>query len=101
MPKSDINSSKPISFSFAGCGFLGLYHVGVASCLRQYAPISRTTKIGGASAGALAAMALACELPLGKYRLSRLDFHLLYLKLLYAFIFAVQCSVLLRTSINF
>jgi len=90
MHKKD-NTVKPISFSFAGCGFLGLYHVGVASCLREYAPISKTTKIGGASgknalfdpithlitcvyllsAGALAAMALACDLPLGKlYRLS-------------------------------
>ncbi len=69
MTKGDLvpssTASKPISFSFAGCGFLGLYHVGVASCLREYAPINRNTKIGGASAGALAAMALACDLPLG------------------------------------
>ena len=66
MSKGDY-TSKPISFTFAGCGFLGLYHVGVASCLREYAPISRNTKIGGASAGALAAMALACNIQLGKY----------------------------------
>lgn len=64
MFKSDQN--KPISFSFSGCGFLGLYHVGVASCLREYAPISPNTRIGGASAGALAAMAMVCNLPLGK-----------------------------------
>lgn len=64
MFKSDQN--KPISFSFSGCGFLGLYHVGVASCLREYAPISPNTRIGGASAGALAAMAMVCNLPLGE-----------------------------------
>ena len=27
-----------MNVSFAGCGFLGLYHVGVASCLKTYAP---------------------------------------------------------------
>ena len=26
-----------MNISFAGCGFLGLYHVGVASCLKTYA----------------------------------------------------------------
>ena len=62
-----IDPGKPFSLSFAGCGFLGLYHLGVASCLREYAPISRNTRICGASAGALAAMALACDLPLGKF----------------------------------
>lgn len=60
------DGGKQISYSFAGCGFLGLYHVGVASCLREYAPMGKNTKILGASAGALAAMALACDLPLGK-----------------------------------
>ena len=27
-----------MNVSFAGCGFLGLSHVGVASCLKTYAP---------------------------------------------------------------
>ena len=27
-----------MNVSFAGCGFLGLYHVGVASCFKTYAP---------------------------------------------------------------
>ena len=27
-----------MNVSFAGCGFLGLYHVGVASCFKSYAP---------------------------------------------------------------
>ncbi len=73
------NGSKPLLFessvphqmnslsslSFAGCGFLGLYHVGVAACFRQYIQLNSSTKILGASAGALTAMALCCQLPLG------------------------------------
>ena len=27
-----------MNISFSGCGFLGLYHVGVASCIKTYAP---------------------------------------------------------------
>ncbi|XP_054158481.1 uncharacterized protein LOC128956790 [Oppia nitens] len=55
-----------MSISFAGCGFLGLYHVGVATCFRQYAPLTNQTLVAGASAGALAAMALVLRLPLGE-----------------------------------
>ncbi|XP_071955679.1 patatin-like phospholipase domain-containing protein 2 [Antedon mediterranea] len=50
--------------SFAGCGFLGVYHIGVASAFRQYAP-HLITKSCGASAGALAACILACDMELG------------------------------------
>ncbi|KAH8338152.1 hypothetical protein KR059_010127, partial [Drosophila kikkawai] len=52
------------SLSFAGCGFLGIYHVGVAVCLRQHAPHLLLERIAGASAGALAACCLICDLPL-------------------------------------
>lgn len=62
-----LDPTKPISFSFSGCGFMGLYHVGVASCLREYAPISPDTKFLGASAGSLAAISLVCDMPLGNY----------------------------------
>ena len=62
-----LDSTKPISFSFSGCGFMGLYHVGVASCLREYAPISPDTKFLGASAGSLVAACLACDIPPGNY----------------------------------
>ncbi|XP_069484238.1 patatin-like phospholipase domain-containing protein 2 isoform X1 [Ambystoma mexicanum] len=50
------------NLSFAGCGFLGVYHVGVASCLQERAPrlIYGATRIYGASAGALNAAALVC-----------------------------------------
>ncbi|XP_013787780.1 patatin-like phospholipase domain-containing protein 2, partial [Limulus polyphemus] len=55
-----------MNLSFAGCGFLGLYHVGVASCFREYAPQVLVEKIAGASAGALAACCLICNVPLGE-----------------------------------
>jgi len=51
--------------SFSGCGFLGLYHVGVASCLKTYAPQIYVSKVSGASAGSMAALALLADLPLG------------------------------------
>ncbi|CAH0560431.1 unnamed protein product [Brassicogethes aeneus] len=54
-----------MNLSFAGCGFLGIYHVGVASCFRKYAPHLLLNKISGASAGAIAACALLCDLSLG------------------------------------
>lgn len=57
---------EKMNFSFAGCGFLGIYHVGVAACLKKYAPNLLVNKISGASAGALAAVCLLCDSPLGK-----------------------------------
>lgn len=54
-----------MNLSFAGCGFLGIYHVGVAVCFRKYAPHLLLNKISGASAGAIAACCLLCDLPLG------------------------------------
>ncbi|KAK9870801.1 hypothetical protein WA026_009760 [Henosepilachna vigintioctopunctata] len=54
-----------MNLSFAGCGFLGIYHVGVACCFRKYAPHLLLNKISGASAGAVAACCLLCDLPLG------------------------------------
>ena len=41
--------------SFSGCGFLGIYHVGVGSCLREHAPelIENAEKIFCCSAGSI------------------------------------------------
>ena len=49
-----------INLSFCGCGFLGIYHVGVASCFHEYAPQISMHKIAGSSAGALVAVAHIC-----------------------------------------
>ncbi|XP_054724825.1 1-acylglycerol-3-phosphate O-acyltransferase Pnpla3-like [Uloborus diversus] len=55
-----------MNLSFAGCGFLGIYHVGVASCFREYAPHVLVSKIAGASVGSIAAAALICDVSLGQ-----------------------------------
>ena len=58
-----------MNISFAGCGFLGIYHVGVASCFLQHAP-ELIGKAAGASAGALTASCLFCKLDLlGMYNI--------------------------------
>uniref|UniRef100_A0A3P8U928 triacylglycerol lipase n=1 Tax=Amphiprion percula TaxID=161767 RepID=A0A3P8U928_AMPPE len=56
------------NLSFAGCGFLGIYHIGVASCLLEKAPylIKGATKLYGASAGALTASVLASQAAITK-----------------------------------
>ena len=37
--------SEKINVSFAGCGFLGLYHLGVTSCLKTYAPQLKANRV--------------------------------------------------------
>lgn len=59
-----------MNLSFAGCGFLGIYHVGVAVCFKKYAPHLLLGKISGASFGALSACCLLCDLPIGNYFLN-------------------------------
>ncbi|KAH7643327.1 patatin-like phospholipase domain-containing protein 2 isoform x1 [Dermatophagoides farinae] len=58
-----LDPTKKLSFSFSGCGFLGPYHLGVASCLLKNKLISPDTKFLGASAGSLVAACLACDIP--------------------------------------
>lgn len=62
-----------MNLSFAGCGFLGIYHVGVAVCFKKYAPHLLLDKISGASAGCLAATCLLCDMPLGELYVKTLD----------------------------
>lgn len=57
-----------MNVSFSGCGFLGIYHIGVASCLKTYAPYLLENKLCGSSAGAISACCLLCDVPLGKCR---------------------------------
>lgn len=47
----------PTAISFSGCGFIGVYHFGLARCLQVYGKkvLANITKFGGASAGSLAA----------------------------------------------
>uniref|UniRef100_A0A3Q3VRV0 Patatin-like phospholipase domain-containing protein 2 n=1 Tax=Mola mola TaxID=94237 RepID=A0A3Q3VRV0_MOLML len=66
---------SPWNISFAGCGFLGIYHVGVASCLLEQAPflVHNARHIYGASAGALTATALVTGVCLGEAGASIID----------------------------
>ena len=64
--KAPPDGTPGMNLSFAGCGFLGIYHVGVSACLRKYAPELLVERIAGASAGALAAACLLCDADLGK-----------------------------------
>ncbi|CAH8510482.1 Patatin-like phospholipase domain-containing protein 2 [Schistosoma haematobium] len=58
----DLPSSKH-NLSFAGCGFLGLYHIGVCCCIKRFAPhLYQNKPVSGTSAGALAAACLVCDL---------------------------------------
>ncbi len=57
---------EKVNISFAGCGFLGFYHIGVSSCIKEYAPHLLLNKIAGASMGAIAATCLLSDLSLGK-----------------------------------
>lgn len=65
----------PWNISFAGCGFLGIYHVGVASCLLEQAPflVHNARHVYGASAGALTATALVTGVCLGEAGASIID----------------------------
>ncbi|XP_069018842.1 patatin-like phospholipase domain-containing protein 2 [Embiotoca jacksoni] len=59
---------KEWSISFAGCGFMGIYYVGVTSCILERFPrfIQDACKIYGASAGALMAAILTLGIPVDK-----------------------------------
>lgn len=59
-PLATKDQHNDINLSFCGCGFLGIYHVGVASCFHEYAPQLSMHKIAGSSAGALVAVAHIC-----------------------------------------
>ncbi|CAI9740701.1 patanin-like phospholipase domain-containing 2 [Octopus vulgaris] len=55
------------NFSFSGCGFLGIYHVGVATCIKEHAPeMFEDCRIAGASAGCFMACCLLSGCSLGK-----------------------------------
>jgi len=71
-PRLHSSSSRPsildkmsqMNLSFAGCGFLGVYHIGVAACIHRYCPQLLGNLLSGASAGAIAAAALICDMNL-------------------------------------
>ena len=55
-------SSERRSVSFAGCGFLGMYHIGAGMAIEEHVPgyIDRLEMFYGASAGAIVGVFAAC-----------------------------------------
>jgi patatin-like phospholipase domain-containing protein 2 len=49
------SKSSPINLSFSGCGFLGVYHIGVVRAFKEHAPEVIDGKMAGCSAGSLVA----------------------------------------------
>ncbi|CAK5046075.1 unnamed protein product [Meloidogyne enterolobii] len=58
---SPILNLTQMQLSFAGCGFLCIYHAGVCAAIKEYAPQLTLNRIKGASAGAIAAAGLVCN----------------------------------------
>ncbi|GMT07852.1 hypothetical protein PENTCL1PPCAC_30026, partial [Pristionchus entomophagus] len=52
---------EKMNLSFSGCGFLCVYHAGVAAAIKEYAPQLARNKISGASAGSIIAAGLICN----------------------------------------
>ena len=70
-PKNSFCSSTPNyqNISFAGCGFMSIYHIGVASAIKEFSPKffkNDIKKIYGCSAGSLVATALLVDFDLAK-----------------------------------
>ncbi|CAF3354163.1 unnamed protein product [Rotaria sp. Silwood1] len=61
--KTDIS---PINLSLCGCGFLGVYHVGVVSAFKECAPEVLDGKMAGCSAGSLVAACVMSGCCLGQ-----------------------------------
>ena len=61
--KDDTSETHSLQMSFGGCGFLGVYHVGVGKCVVDHAPhlFSEFDGFYGASAGAITAVCAACR----------------------------------------
>lgn len=53
-----------MNLSLAGCGGMGVYHIGVVSCFRTYAPHVLFNKISGCSSGSMVAVMMAAGCPL-------------------------------------
>lgn len=55
-----------LNLAFSGAGFLGIYHIGVVSCLKFYGQklLDKIECVGGSSAGALTACMLICDMDL-------------------------------------
>lgn len=63
-----MEDAQDLNLTFSGCGFFGIYHIGVMSCLKQHGTgfLRRVKCFGGASAGAFAAVGLVVDLDISE-----------------------------------
>jgi len=63
MMASSVPPKRKLEISFGGCGFLGVYHIGVGKCVKDHAPhlFDEFEGFYGASAGAITAVCAACQ----------------------------------------
>ena len=56
-------ADRKLQISFGGCGFLGVYHIGVGKCVVDHSPhlFDEFDGFYGASAGAISAVCAACK----------------------------------------
>ena len=57
-----MSMNDKINISFAGCGFLGLYHLGVTSCLKTYAPQLKANRVSPISFTSLYVYLFFCKI---------------------------------------
>ena len=67
-----------LNLSLSGCGFLGIYHVGVISAFKEHGDPCFLEKISGCSAGSLVAACALCECCLGRKQRNIYKFNLNY-----------------------
>ncbi|KAK4321721.1 hypothetical protein Pmani_007518 [Petrolisthes manimaculis] len=60
--KKPLDSLEAVTF--CGCGFLGIYLVGAATCLQQHRPRLLQGRLGGSSVGSLISTCIVCDVPL-------------------------------------
>ncbi|CAF0754116.1 unnamed protein product [Didymodactylos carnosus] len=58
--------TSTMNLSLSGCGFLGVYHIGVICAFKEYAPNILEGKMAGCSAGSLVAACAICDCCLGQ-----------------------------------
>ncbi len=58
----DKGTKRRSSFSVAGCGFMGMYHIGMSLCIEEHAEelFTELTNWYGASAGSLTGVVVCC-----------------------------------------
>ncbi|XP_068673217.1 patatin-like phospholipase domain-containing protein 4 [Montipora capricornis] len=64
-----MSDEQDLNLSFSGCGFLGVYYLGVLSSMRDNAPalLKRLKRCGGASAGGITATVCLLDLDLNGF----------------------------------